>query len=367
MLRGFRLGLALAAFLATAIGEARAQYYPGYGSYGWGGWSGTGTVGGDMARGLGIYNMGAGIYNEDTAVANSIDADTVMRWNQYMYLSQQEANRREYLRMARRQQRDSTSGDLIHKRLLENPTAEDIADGDALNVILDQITDPRIHSSALRLATAPIKSDVVKTIPFENASEGITLSLNQLAAKDTWPPALQGENFAPEREAYQQAVAQAVKEDEDGQISARTLGEVRAAVSRIRAKLHANRPTEPRQLVLAENYVKALAGMSRMLENPETEKVLAELSKVPNTTLGGLLGFMHTYNLRFAPTTTPQQRSVYEALYPLMASHRDKVLKDAKLPDTGATPAEARSHPTEFFRGMHLDHLEGKKSDRSPK
>jgi len=359
--------LALAAFLATAIGEARAQYYPGYGAYGWGGWGGGGnTVQGNIARGLGYYEVGAGIYNEDTAIANSVNEDTITRWNQYLYESQQEANRREYLRRARRQQRDSTSGDLIHKRLLENPTARDIDDGDALNVILDQITDPRIHSSAMRLATAPIKSSAIKSIPFENASEGIALSLNQLAAKETWPLALQGEKFAAEREAYQQVVAQALKEDEEGQISAGTLANLRAAVSRLRAKLEANRPTDRTQLVAAENYVKALAGMSRMLENPQTEKVLAELEKVKDTSLGSLMGFMHTYNLRFGPATTPEQRAVYETLYPLMVAHRDKVVKDAGIP---APPAagQARNHPTEFFSGMHLDHLEGKKRTDTPK
>jgi len=355
----------MGALLATTVGEARAQYYPGYVAYGWGGWGGGATVGGDMARGLGFYNIGAGIYNEDTAVANSINADTVMRWNQYLWEAQQEINRREYVRMARRQQLENATGDVVQKRLLENPTARDIADGDALNVILDQITDPRIHSSSLRLATAPIKSDAIKSIPFENASEGITLSLNQLAAKETWPSALQDEKFASDRDAYRAAVAKAVKEDEDGQISAPTLAEIRGVVSRLRAKLAANRPTDRTQLVQAENYVKALAGMSRMLENPQTEKVIAELAKVQNTSLGSLLGFMHTYNLRFGPAMSAQQRAVYETLYPLMVEHRDKVVKPSDVPPPPA--AQARSHPTEFFQGMHLDHLEGKAPANTPK
>src|SRR4051794_109663 len=125
MLRRIRLALAMGALLATTVGEARAQYYPGYGAYGWGGWGGGATVGGDMARGLGFYNIGAGIYNEDTAVANSINADTVMRWNQYLWEAQQEINRREYVRMARRQQHENATGDVVQKRLLENPTARD--------------------------------------------------------------------------------------------------------------------------------------------------------------------------------------------------------------------------------------------------
>ena len=43
-----------------------------------------------------------GQYNAQTAVANSINANTVMRINQYMFPAQQEANRREYVRNNRR-------------------------------------------------------------------------------------------------------------------------------------------------------------------------------------------------------------------------------------------------------------------------
>jgi len=316
------------------------------------------TPQGSIARGLGYYNIGAGIYNEDTAIANSINADTVMRWNQYLWLSQQEANKREYIRRARRENRDSKAGDLIYQRLRDNPTDADVNNGDALNVVLDQITDPRIHSSALRLATQPIESKAIKDIPFENASEGITLSLNQLTAKDNWPPALQGEEFAQEREIYQQAVADALAEDEAGQISPKTLANVRAAASRVRAKFEANRPKDPKMLVEGENYVKALSGMARMLGNPQTEAVLAKLKDIPKTTLGSLLGFMHTYNLRFGPATTPEQRAVYQSLYPLMVAQRDTLLKDAKLEENST--AAAKNRPTDFFQGMHMDYLEGK-------
>ena len=80
------------AIYAISPGNARAQYgYPGgYGRYGWGGWGST--IRGSTAAGLGYFNMGRGAYNENTAVARSINNDTYLRWNQYMYLSQQHAN-----------------------------------------------------------------------------------------------------------------------------------------------------------------------------------------------------------------------------------------------------------------------------------
>jgi len=79
MLRGVRLFTGLTAILIASGGVAHSQYYGGgFGNYGWGGWGGA-TPQGEIARGMGMYNVGAGVYNEKTAVANSINADTVMR------------------------------------------------------------------------------------------------------------------------------------------------------------------------------------------------------------------------------------------------------------------------------------------------
>jgi hypothetical protein len=343
--------------LALAAGEARAQYSWDYSPYGWGGWGGS-TVQGDIARGLGYYNIGAGIYNRDTAVANSINADTIMRWNEYLYESQQVANRREYLRRERMIKRAGETADTILKRIRENPEPRDIHNGDALNAILDQLTNPKIHSTALRLIKTPVSGKAIREIPFENASEAVTLSLDQLTGEGSWPPALRGPTFAEERKAYQEAIDKAVKEDEQGTLSAQTIQEVNAAMARLRAKLEANKPANPRLYVEAINYIKALMGMARMLEKPQVEKLLAELDSVKETTLGSLLGFMHTYNLRFAPATTPGQRTVYENLYPIMAEARDRVLKEAEAAANGNNSRSA----TDFFQGMHLEHLEPRSS-----
>jgi len=352
--------IVLAVAWSAGTGEARAQYYPGYGGYGWGGWSGGATTQGNIAQGLGMYNIGAGVYNLDSAQANSINADTIMRWNEYMFLAQQEANRREYLRRARMLKRDAHSGEEIYKRVRDNPTERDIQDGDALNAVLDQITNPKIHSTALRMIKTPIPGEVVREIPFQNASEGVTISLHQLTGEGNWPLALQGEAFAPERKAYQEAIARAVKEDEEGKLSAQSLQDVNRAASRLRAKFEANRPADKVQAAEAANYIRGLLGMARMLEQPQVDKILAELDMVKETTLGSLLGFMHTYNLRFGPATTDAQRAVYESLYPMLDEARDKILKDLGDTGTGNAPVarDNPGRPTDFFQGMHLDHLE---------
>ena len=80
------------------------------GDHGWGGW-GASTVGGDMARGMGVFAAGAGIYNKQTAVADSINADTLMRWNEYVYTSQQIRNDRFRARQMRKPAEDDRSSE----------------------------------------------------------------------------------------------------------------------------------------------------------------------------------------------------------------------------------------------------------------
>jgi len=358
MRRSYRLILGVAFALAVPASEVRAQYYPGYGAFGWGGWGGGATVQGDIARGLGFYNIGAGVYNLDTAQAASINTDTVIRWNQYLWLSQQEANRREYLRMAQRQRLNNATGDAIYKRLRDNPTPSDVHSGNALNLVLDQLTDPRIHTSALRTANEPMAGDLIDDIPFENAAEAVALSLNQLTAKNDWPAALQGPEFGQDRLDWTNALNEALREiGRDEQISRETLSEIRAVATRIKNKFESAPPKDPVERGEARNYVKTLLGLSRMLQNPRLEKTLAALKNHPKTTLGGLLGFMHTYNLRFGPATTPEQRNIYDDLYPKLTAQRDRVLKETGIDDAGA-PIKAAGHPTEFFKGMRAEHLE---------
>ncbi len=367
MHQGFRWTLGMGILLALGASEGKAQYYGGYGGYGWGGWGGGSTVQGDIARGLGYYNMGAGIYNEDTAVANSINAQTIMSWNQYMYLSQQEANRKEYMRLARRQQKNVEALNNISDRLHNNPEPRDIENGDALNAALDDLTDPKVHGSALRLVRNPVPGKAIRQIPFENASEAVTLSLDQLTGPKAWPDALQGEFFAPERKAVEDAIDAAVKEDEEGTLSPTTIDRVYDAASRLTAKLKANPPDDKVKLNQAQGYIKTLLGMARMLQKPEVGKVLAELDSVKETTLGSLLGFMHAYNLRFGPASNAEQRAVYVSLYPMLDEARDKMTKDLEPSKDGNTLARSNPKvPTDFFQGMKLEHLEPRSSRSVP-
>ena len=83
--------------------------------------AGAETPQGSIARGLGALYAGEGMYNEQTAVARSINEDTWQRWNQYLYLSNEEATRKYLAKKNYDIQKNKDSYNSIVKRLQDNP------------------------------------------------------------------------------------------------------------------------------------------------------------------------------------------------------------------------------------------------------
>jgi hypothetical protein len=367
MLRGSWLALVTSVLLALPATTASAQY-GGYGGgygggyYGWGGWGATPV--GDIARGMGAYAQGVGVYNVETAQARSINADTMMRWNSYMWASQNALNREHYTRMLAERERNKTMTDQILTRLRDNPTPADIERGDALNVILEQLSDPRIHSSALRMTRVPIKNTWIKEIPFHYASEAVTLSLHSMSSDDNWPTALRGDNFKAEREGFRKAIDAALEQDKEKDLTPETIQNVRKAIDRLRDKVETGIPKDSKDYIDAEHYLKALYGMAKMLENPVLDQVLASLEKYDGTTVADLLAFMQMFNLRFGSATTPRERGLYQNLWPLLDQQRDQIMNQMADKIKGAPPSSTA--PTGIFHEMPWEHLVGRAGTPTP-
>ena len=374
MLRNVRLVLGAAAVLAalSATG-AQAQYYGGVGGGGFGGgyggfggWGGVGSSEGLAEQGYGAAAAGQGVLDEDDAIAGSINTNTVMRYNQYLYNSQVEAQRRYNAFRARRDNLDKAHYDARQARVRDNPTTDDIDNGDALNVLLDQMTDPKIlHGSGLRKANGTLSPEAIKDIPFRDETDAVTISLDDLTDNSKWPLPLRSDVFKADREAYQKAVDEALEEDKDGgSLKPETIAKVRNSVARFYQKVQDTIPkTKQPDHNQATMYLKGLAGLSKQLEKPNFEKLLSELEKVKTTSVGNLIGFMHAYNLRFSPATTPKQRAVYHDLYPLMIASRDKIIgapgdnATARANPADAPPPAPIENPTEVFHGFKDTHL----------
>lgn len=363
MLRIRRL-VGMLAVLAMPATAANAQYfYPGgYGGWGWNGWGGGGeTVQGSVARGLGMFAAGAGVYNEKTAVATSINADTAMRWNQYLWQSQQEANRRYHAKLARDRQGNTQAREAIANRLRNNPEPGDITRGDALNVALDEVLNPRVYVRGLKAAGTKVAGASIRDIPFQYASAAITTSVAQLTQGGP-PDALKGEAFAADRETLKSLAAEIRKQnEEEGKFDPASLQKARDVIHGMREKVEATMPRGTRQRTESERYLKALFGLTKLLETPAVDVLLAGVENRPNTTLGDLVSFMSAFNLRFGVASTPRQRAVYESLYPLLVTLRDEASASIASTTTAAETGTA-DHPADFFAGMPLEHLDPKTS-----
>ena len=353
MPRRFRFALGLVVILLFSAGTARAL------DWGWGGWGNwVDTPEGSLASGLGQYYTGAGIYNKMTAIGDSINADTMMRWNEYMYEASLEATRRTVARRRGNSERIRTARREILKNLQENPTASDIENGNALNAALTQLSDPKISSSVLKLAKAPLDASVIREIPFRNASEAVTIVLSQVKAVTKWPAVLADERFAAERKAFDEIVDKALQEDEDGDISADTLKRAHDLVRGLRAKLAATPLEGTKANQEASRFIKTVAGLIRMLERPDTSEAFNQLRMVKSTSLGNLIAFMEVFNLQFGAATTPTQRALYRQIFPVLDQLRDRVVKGAGLDDDSTILANPIA-VGDFFSKFDVDRSEG--------
>ena len=125
------------------------------------------TAQGDYLRGVGVASFGMGVYNHQTAMANSINADTAMRVNEYMYACLMNENRMNAEHREAMAAQDKENYNKIRQRIEQHPEARDVAKGDALNVVLEQLNNPKIQESSSRSVTVPLSVDEVRRIPFK--------------------------------------------------------------------------------------------------------------------------------------------------------------------------------------------------------
>ncbi|WP_435008559.1 hypothetical protein P12x_005767 [Tundrisphaera lichenicola] len=341
---------AVAVGLALTGTPARAQFYGG--GYWGGGYGGGQTPQGDMARGAGVYAMGAGQYNLDTSQARSINADTAMRWNQYIYDSRVQSAKVWHAKMARDEKRSQADFNAIRTRLRDNPTTVDISRGDALNVVLDEMMDPRGFSKSVYYGhKVKLGGDMIRNIPFSYASAAISTSVHQLMDGGP-PPSLKTPEFAKDRVEIKAVADELRKQGADGgKHDPATIDKLQAMLVDLQKKVETVYPRNSSQRNEATKYLKAAHGLASMLETPAVNVLLAGVENRPEATLGDLLGFMAAYNLRFGAATTPAQRQIYTTLYPMLTKLRDDSADPNATATAAATPVDANA-PADAFEGV---------------
>jgi hypothetical protein len=357
MIRYPRYLLALAAVLAMSGGVAHAQYdYPygrGGSGGGFGGWGQTPQ--GSAAAGMGVFAAGAGQYNANTAAARSMNAQTAMQWNSYWQAAQSSLNQEHYARMKDVQKQNVSAIDAIATRVSDNPNASDIEHGDALNAVLQQLTSPKVlEGSGLARASRSISAQMIKGIPFRYAPEMAIICIDQL--KGDVPDLLMSEGLKPEREAFVAAVKAGRAEIKAaGEVSPETISHVRTTGKALYTKVDSGLAgASERDRSAALTYLRNIKSFLKMLKSSDFDRALKDLDQYKETTVGHLLTFMHTYNLRFGPAETQDQQATYQQLYPILRTERDRVL-GMLGPQSG--PAPAPPSPGGIFQGIEDKHL----------
>jgi hypothetical protein len=294
--------------------------------FGRGGIGAGSTVQGDILRGEGIAAMGFGQYNLATAMATSINTDTAIRWNQYVYLSLQEDLEKKYLSRHARRESHITNYERIQKQIREKPSQSDLRSGDALNYVLMQLIDPRISPSNYRNAVVALPGETIRKIPFVYSARKATFSMERLIGKRDWPLVLRGDEFARERRAYERAVDAAIEQDVEGKLSGAAVRAVEQAVSDLDDRIDQAIPaTRSADITQARNHVRKLAEIPRILREGPVEKALAEIETYPGTSVGDLIQFMQRHNLRFGVAESPDENVLYANLFDNLCRQRERV------------------------------------------
>lgn len=330
--------LVLSVFTCLAFAwspSADAQFaYPGrYGSWGWGGW-GRGGYGmgiqdpaSGYAAGLGQLSIGQGKYLESQAKATSMNVDTKIKWNKEM-------RRLKLIAEADKKRKQAVAADVKEVTARER----DVVTGVTANRLLDQILEGNTEESISFLNKTSLSARTIKEIPFEVSSEAVSLCLHNMTSPDNVPNILRGDNFAKERDSVRKAVESILKEDMDGKISSANLDKLEAALKALRTKFETDAPKFSLDYATADRQLRTATTLTRLLREPEYQKLLSKLETYEGTSVGDLVAFMSSFNLRFAPPTNDRQKEIYTQLTPILAN---VPVKDVNLTQPDVSPTES--------------------------
>jgi hypothetical protein len=281
-----------------------------------------------------------------------------MQFNEYMYAVNKQNAMTNLARRQQQQQKVNETADATSKRLRDTPEPRDIHSGDALNLVLTDLVNPDVYTQVVQKATMPVDSKLVKNINFQHAANMILISLGDVNARGVPDALANNPKFESDRQAIRAIVTKGREEaSSSNQITPETLRNFRAAVQAAKDKADSLYARGTRQRDEADNFLKALLGLSRMLERPDIEEFLKGLNRYPTTTMGHLITFMQSFNLRFGMAKTPEQESAYDQLYPMLVQLRGQAQGQDTSPTTAQAPLPDPKQAMSLFSGMPYEHL----------
>ena len=290
------------------------------------------TPQGDYLRGLGFAAMGLGALDVDHEVAEALHTETAIRWNEYVSaVAERSALRYRQVLQQKKEERNKLIG-LVRQRIREHPEELDVLKGNALNTLKERLLDPQLTDTSFRNAAVPLPVDVVRQIPFTIGRESLTFSMQRITAKGKakWPPALQGDVFAPERQGYERALDTVLEQQIEGKMEIPDIERVGKTIEELRNKLNEVLPGSRDKLYM--DAKRRIDDFQRsyefMIKSHQAQLVVGDLDGYSGTTVHDLLLFMQKHGLGFGVADKPEERN----LYPKLRDWLQEQLEALKLP-----------------------------------
>jgi hypothetical protein len=208
-----------------------------------------------------------------------------------------------------------------------------------------------------RLAKVNIGGKRIRDIPFRKAAAGVTTSLEQILHGPP-PGPLMSPAFDEDRAATKSLGPEITESINKGEPpDPETVKKALAIVIAADAKAERVLPIGTRENNETHKFLKSVHGLLAMLQTPALNVILSGVENHPEATVGELLAFMTSYNLRFGQSKTPVQQHAYDTLYPMLVDLREEVAPAlASTPGPKADPAAVG----EFFSAMSYGDLRKK-------
>ncbi len=300
---------------------------------------------GAVLYGEGAFLRGMGSYNLNTAEANAINLDTVIRWKQDLrndqklqteLLERKATNKRMKIADVKKQQQ------MRERQLRLTPTSDDIQNGSALNALLYDLADPDISpsdwtSKAVQLPKElSVKDFIFRFTPLSNStnvskalSRGV-IALSRLDVEgNKWPTVMKQKELDKERVGYEVAYDKLRVQLIHDKFDLNALIKVDLALDNLKSKVDSAVPKDRGFREEALKYVSDLKDATRMFDAATVDysrEILIDTNGKDAKSVGELIGFMLKYRLQFASAErSATGRVLYRQLYEVMQKQANQL------------------------------------------
>jgi len=291
------------------------------------------TVQGDILRGQGAFAKGAGWYNFNTARGNAINVATMRNYNQEVRLNY----RNRVLFWAEKKAGKKLSKEEAAKRADERirqlrvaPTGDDINSGDALNVMMEILTDPGIKQNDWYMKSislpeaATVKDMVFHYYPKGNDSPGaykVEIAISRLGKDVDWPVFMKNDEFKVECANYETTVTKLRVGIQNGKVELGEFKNIDQSLENLKNKVKLTLDDKRGYKRAGLDFTEKLVNASRLFDGNNVDygqELLQETDKYDARTVGELVAFMLKYRLMFADSESPSSTRLYSDLYTVM-------------------------------------------------